>query len=292
MDIKWIEDFLALAEHGSFTKAAESRFVTQPAFSRRIRSLENWLGVDLVDRSSFPTRLTPLGEDAVSPMRDCLQTLYNMRSKMQQQSKRNNTLILSTQHSLGSTFIPDWYIQIAPYLAGSAIRVNASNLHDCIDFFLAGQSDFLLCYHVPNIFPELEQPEIVSYQIGTDRLIPVCSPSAGEAAENSEQMRLIGFPPESFFGRLIQQECLGKLPATPRFELVCETALTEGIKAMLLKDLGMSWLPVRLVEEELQRGDLVQLSQLPTVEMKIILYRHKVPRTDEVNAFWQQLVGA
>lgn len=44
MDIKWIEDFLVLAEQGSFTKAAETRFVTQPAFSRRIRSLETWLG--------------------------------------------------------------------------------------------------------------------------------------------------------------------------------------------------------------------------------------------------------
>ncbi|WP_315980356.1 LysR family transcriptional regulator [Aliamphritea spongicola] len=44
MELKWLIDFTALVEHGSFSKAAESRFVTQPAFSRRIRSLENWLG--------------------------------------------------------------------------------------------------------------------------------------------------------------------------------------------------------------------------------------------------------
>ncbi|MCT7654667.1 LysR family transcriptional regulator [Oceanimonas sp. NS1] len=44
MELKWLKDFVALNEHGSFSKAAEARFVTQPAFSRRIRSLENWLG--------------------------------------------------------------------------------------------------------------------------------------------------------------------------------------------------------------------------------------------------------
>ncbi len=52
---------IALADTGSFSKAAEKRFVTQPAFSRRIKSLENWFGVDLVDRSNYPAKLTPAG---------------------------------------------------------------------------------------------------------------------------------------------------------------------------------------------------------------------------------------
>jgi DNA-binding transcriptional LysR family regulator len=38
------------------------RHVTQPAFSRRIQSLEAWLGTDLIDRTSSPTRLTAAGE--------------------------------------------------------------------------------------------------------------------------------------------------------------------------------------------------------------------------------------
>jgi LysR family transcriptional regulator, hypochlorite-specific transcription factor HypT len=35
MELKWVEDFLQLAETGSFSRAAELRYVTQPAFSRR-----------------------------------------------------------------------------------------------------------------------------------------------------------------------------------------------------------------------------------------------------------------
>src|SRR5574337_230523 len=62
MELKWLEDFLSLAETGSFSRSAEQRHVTQPAFSRRIRALESWLGVALIDRSTYPTTLTPAGE--------------------------------------------------------------------------------------------------------------------------------------------------------------------------------------------------------------------------------------
>ena len=46
----------------SYLSPAQLRHVTQPAFSRRIQALEAWAGTDLVDRSSYPTRLTPAGE--------------------------------------------------------------------------------------------------------------------------------------------------------------------------------------------------------------------------------------
>ncbi len=62
MEIRWLQDFLTVAELGNFTRAAEERHASQAAFSRRIQSLESWLGVTLIDRSVFPTRLTVEGE--------------------------------------------------------------------------------------------------------------------------------------------------------------------------------------------------------------------------------------
>ena len=62
MNLFWLEDFLALAATGNFSRAAEERHMTQPAFSRRIRALEEWLGTELFDRSSQPARLTEAGE--------------------------------------------------------------------------------------------------------------------------------------------------------------------------------------------------------------------------------------
>lgn len=52
METKWLEDFVSLAETRSFSRSAQLRHVTQPAFSRRIQALEAWAGADLVDRSS------------------------------------------------------------------------------------------------------------------------------------------------------------------------------------------------------------------------------------------------
>ncbi len=62
MDTSWLQDFLTLAECGNFSRAAELRNVTQPAFSRRIRLLEDWAGAALVDRRTHNATLTPAGE--------------------------------------------------------------------------------------------------------------------------------------------------------------------------------------------------------------------------------------
>lgn len=59
MQIKWLDDLLAIAEWKNFSRAAEVRCVTQSALSRRIRSLEEWVGVELVDRATYPVQLTP-----------------------------------------------------------------------------------------------------------------------------------------------------------------------------------------------------------------------------------------
>src|SRR5437899_7410544 len=52
LDLEWLEDFLALADSGNFSRAAQVRAIAQPAFSRHIKSLEEWVGVDLFDRSA------------------------------------------------------------------------------------------------------------------------------------------------------------------------------------------------------------------------------------------------
>ena len=49
MDIDWLKDFEALVAQKNFSRAAEERNVSQPAFSRRIRALEEGVGVTLID---------------------------------------------------------------------------------------------------------------------------------------------------------------------------------------------------------------------------------------------------
>jgi LysR family transcriptional regulator, hypochlorite-specific transcription factor HypT len=62
MDTTWFEDFLAVLEEGGFTRAAERRAVSQPAFSRRIKALEDWVGANRFDRTTHSVSLTAAGE--------------------------------------------------------------------------------------------------------------------------------------------------------------------------------------------------------------------------------------
>jgi DNA-binding transcriptional LysR family regulator len=80
METKWLEDFVSLAETPSFSRSAQLRHVTQPAFSRRIQSLEAWAGTELIDRGSYPTQLTPAGQILYAQALDLLQSLQNARA--------------------------------------------------------------------------------------------------------------------------------------------------------------------------------------------------------------------
>ena len=79
MDQKLLEDFLSLCRHRSFSHAAQERNVTQPAFRRRIRALEEWLGVVLFDRTALPVRLTAQGEQFLPVARDIVDRMAEAR---------------------------------------------------------------------------------------------------------------------------------------------------------------------------------------------------------------------
>ena len=82
MDTRWLEDFVSLAETRSFSRSAQLRHITQPAFSRRIQALEAWAGTPLIDRSSYPTRLTPAGQTLHQQALQWLQDLQRIRQQL------------------------------------------------------------------------------------------------------------------------------------------------------------------------------------------------------------------
>lgn len=64
MRIEHIREFVAVAEAGSFTAAAERTYVTQPVLSKHVKAVEDEIGARLLVRSTKGLSLTPLGEDA------------------------------------------------------------------------------------------------------------------------------------------------------------------------------------------------------------------------------------
>lgn len=80
-DLAWLEDCVALADTLNFSKAAALRYVTQPAFSRRIQSLEEWVGVPLFVRNRRGVQLTDAGQLFCNQAPDLLRALYALRDE-------------------------------------------------------------------------------------------------------------------------------------------------------------------------------------------------------------------
>ena len=75
MQLNWLEDFVDLAKTRSFSRSAENRCVTHPAFGRRIKALEEWVGVSLIERGRNPVVLTSAGLIFLDAAKNALQGL-------------------------------------------------------------------------------------------------------------------------------------------------------------------------------------------------------------------------
>ncbi len=294
MELKWLDDYIALVELGSFSKAAEARFVTQPAFSRRIRSLEGWLGVSLVDRNQPPTALTLAGQAFAEQARLLSGQILAVRHQMQDINAARAQLVIISQQALAVSFFPSWMQTLEALSGGALIKVETGHLPDNIQSFLAGDGDFLLCYSSKEISAQLGRDDVESLQVGVDQFIPVTAldaqgqPRYGQST--TETLKLVAHPTESFFGHILQHDCLPRLIDEQPVEIACENALSEALKALVQQGYGMAWLPRSLVRRELDNGELQPLSEAyPRVDLTIRLYRLRQPRSQSARQFWEYL---
>ncbi|QUH06090.1 LysR family transcriptional regulator [Saccharopolyspora erythraea] len=80
VDLRLVEYFVAVIDHGSVTRAARELYIAQPSLSQAIRSLERRLGVELFHRTGRKLVLTPDGESFVEPARRILRDVERARA--------------------------------------------------------------------------------------------------------------------------------------------------------------------------------------------------------------------
>jgi len=278
----WIEDFLALVDAGSFSRAAALRNVSQPAFSRRIQQLEAWLKVELVDRRAQPMRLTPTAERHIPLFRGLLRDIGRLRDSLQAGNSGTARVVLATQHSLTISRLP----ALLQVLARSEnprieVHVRSENHDDCVALFLGGEAELLFCLeHEDHLLHRL-LPGVLRLPMGRDRLVPVSARGARPGRPLHQprpggSLKLLAFPADSFMGRILYRNGPEALFHEHSVEVVYESVFLAGVKEMALAGLGVAWLPESLVERELQAGTLVALDRvLPAIALALGLYRHE-----------------
>src|SRR3954466_9474740 len=147
MNLSWLEDFLALAASGNFSRAAEERHMTQPAFSRRIRALEEWLGVELFDRSSQPARLTWVGECWRPQAEEMRAGVARVPAEATAVAEANaSTLRLAATHALSFTFVPRWLQRLESHTRQGPIRLVSDVLQRCETLLSQRQVQFVIAH--------------------------------------------------------------------------------------------------------------------------------------------------
>src|ERR1700761_4915203 len=133
MEIKWIEDFVALAQHQSFSRAAEERHVSQSGFSRRIQALEQWVGADLIDRSGYPPSLTDAGRLFREAAEEVLLKLYDVRAVIRDDRRAPGAgLQIAAGHTIALNFLSTWLAALPAEFREARMRVLPTNVHDSI----------------------------------------------------------------------------------------------------------------------------------------------------------------
>lgn len=258
MDIRWIEDFLSLAQTRSFSRSAEERGITQSALSKRIRALEQWVGADLVDRRGFPMGLTPAGNMFADAAHHSVKGLTDARAALRKEARDRRLLRIAAGHTLAQGFVPQW-LRLAGLLGAS---IQATNVHDAVLALMEGECDLLVCYHHPELPLVVDRDRFERIAVGTELLVPVSVPASsghprfalpGSAAR---PLPHLAYGKDSYFGRVV--DYLKSRADACALTRACESDMADVLKALALTGQGLAWLPASAIVKELAEGRLVR----------------------------------
>ncbi len=145
IETKWLYDFLTLEKCRNFSQAAVSRNVSQPAFSRRIRALEQAIGVELFNRQVTPLQLSEQGKIFHSQIRHLLQQLESNLAELRGGSDYAQRKIkIAAAHSLSLGLLPSIISQMPPLFTWA---IEAIDVDEAVDKLREGQSDCIFSFH-------------------------------------------------------------------------------------------------------------------------------------------------
>ncbi|QYO68207.1 LysR family transcriptional regulator [Leptolyngbya sp. 7M] len=248
--------FEATARHGSFTRAAEELFLTQPTVSMQVKQLTKAIGLSLFEQVGKRLYLTDAGRELYSTCQEIFQRLDQLEMtvadlKGMKQGKLRLAVITTTKY-----FMPRLLGPFCQRYPGIDVSLTVTNHERVIDRLNNNQDDLYVMSQLPDNMdiksrPFLENPLVV--------VAPLDHPLAGEKqislkrlAEESFIMREPGSGTRGAFQKLLDAQ---KLSVKVRLEL----GSNEAIKQAVAGGLGLSVLSRHTLMPEAANSDLTIL---------------------------------
>ncbi len=299
MEIRWLEDFIALAKTRHFSRAADAQNVTQPTFSRRIKLLEEEMGVALVDRNTLPLSLTVAGEQFLDAAERITRTLKETREACQAiKEKEARCLTFATSQTLYLLFYQHWLEPVCQKLDVELelnLRATAWTVRDFSHALLENQCDFMLCYWHPSIplFSEATADFFESVKVADEVLVPLTSVDAkGKPrfllpGSKRKAIPYIDYHDQAFLKPVIHHGLHQNMDDL-HLQTVNQNFHSVSVKAMIKEGFGIGWVPSRLAEESIRYGRLQRAGGMRfNIPIEVRLYRRKDNDHTGLERLWQ-----
>ncbi len=263
MDLNWLQDFECLSRTLNFTRAAEERHITQSAFSRRIKALESWVGLPLVNRATYPIQITDAGRQFLPVALAAVAQLDETRQAIRDADGGDSRFVrLSALHTISVNFLANRIENMQSDWPDLRTRVISDSLSSCCELLIDGAVDIMLCYYHASVSPRIDDTAFTRKDLLSDRLLPVAA--AEQVARHGWDIGIKGpaaipylaYEQSSFLGMVVDS-VVGQKPMNA--ETIYIDGLVETIKRRLLNGSGFAWMPETAIDAELRAGAVVPI---------------------------------
>ncbi|KGM33909.1 LysR family transcriptional regulator [Inquilinus limosus] len=287
MDLRTLEDLLALIDTRSLSDAAAVRHITQPAFSRRIVAIEAELGLAVLDRSHRPTQVLQAIRAKRAEIEELVQSLRRLRSAL---AATAPLIDICAMHSLGLDLVPAILDRARRSGALERVQVHLRNRDDCYALLMTDQASIMLAYESDGAEIACDEDMVEKVTIGEDMLAPFIGATAAGAFWAGEDgdgaIPFIDYPDDSFFGAVMRRRITPRLDT--RLSVVAVSSFVPTVVAMAERGLGVGWVPARLVETAAGLVDL--RDRLGCCPLSLVVLRKRRSGNDPSDGIWKVLM--
>lgn len=263
MDLNWLLDFDCLARTLNFTRASAERSITQSAFSRRIKALESWVGIPLINRDTYPVQLTAAGQHFLPVALHVISQLSEARQSIRDADRGDSRFIrISALHTISVNYLASRIEIMQRKIPDLRTRVISDSLSVCCDLLAEGAVDIMLCYFHHTVSSMVDEAAFQRKDLVTDRLIPVAASAPARdfgwdiSKSSGPPIPYLAYERSSFLGMVVENT-LGK--RSLHADTIYVDSLVETIKRRLLQGSGFAWLPETAIAAELAEGSVVPI---------------------------------
>jgi LysR family transcriptional regulator, hypochlorite-specific transcription factor HypT len=252
LDLEWLEGFLEVADPRSFTLAAQSRGVNQSSLSRRIQSLELWLGTDLLNREITPLELTRPGHVFLPEAKNIVATARDAHLRARQAAPPK-TIRIYTIHTLAATFVPVFIRTIRKEMHDDEFEMKTSvlvgTISECVEAISYGADPFMISYESPKykvqFRGDVPTGKIESIRIARDRLIPVCATRNYQIytkmlKSGTPQIPYSTYSEGTYLSHFVEEK-INDLGLKERLKRVDDAQMADTLRNLVREDQGIAW---------------------------------------------------